>query len=70
MLDDEGMILLEQGYMTGQVILEDSLKVAVVRAGGYQVQTGKQPPGIGIHHKHRLTSGIKDDGIRLNFRLM
>jgi hypothetical protein len=70
-LDDEGMIFVEQGRIGGEVLHEEGAELFVTGALPDQTEADKEPPRVGIHHERRFTAGIEEDrvaGLRADAR--
>ncbi len=50
-LDDQGVILVEELHIRGQVLHEEGADILVSFFSGDKAEAGQKPPGIGIHHE-------------------
>ena len=61
---DQGMVFVEQSDIRLQVRFEETSQLLVAFVTGYQADTGKQTPRIGIDDKDRPFKSIQHDVIR------
>ena len=60
----QGMVFVEQIDVRFQIRFEETSQLLVAFVTGYQADTGKQTPRIGIDDKDRPLKGIQHDVIR------
>lgn len=61
--DEEGVVLLVEPGVSGEVFLEQPLQLRVALVPLNQPQAGEDPPGVGIDHEGGLFRGVEDYGI-------
>ena len=64
MVDEEGMILIVQPFILGQVFGEKRLEGGVAIGFGGQAEAAEDAPGVGVDDKDRPLGGVEDYGVR------
>src|SRR6266568_5118175 len=62
-LDDQGVVFVEQGDIRRQVLHKKGPHFFVVRSFGKEARLGEEPPGVSIHYERRLMKRIEKDRI-------
>ena len=62
-MDDQGMVLVEEGGAGGEVALEEGANFLVRFFAPGKMVSLKDAPGVSVHDKDRMFPGVEQDGI-------
>ena len=57
------MVLVEEGRVPGEVLLEERAERFVGDAGRNEAVTSQDAPGVGVGHEDRAAHGVEQDGV-------